>query len=398
MAGGAKFKQREHTIMAQGGTIFKKGPSWFLKYRKPKLNDDGTPGWEHACVKLAPAEPPYTSERSVRPLALRYLNPVNSGELRAEATQRIGEFVENVYFPNVKVKPSTLAGYKQNYEKHLKNRPEMDVRLCDFKTSTAQKLLYKIEDETELSHRSLKNIRALLWAIFTFAKQQPGVMDDIPNPIPDTKIPEGNPNGETYAYSLEEVLTMLEVLPEPAKTIVATAAFTGLRRSEIRGLQWADLETNEEGECQLQVRRSVWNTHIIESTKTEASRTSVPVLRALQKRLEAHRNGYGAEEFIFAGPKKGLPLDLQNLANRVIAPALKDAGLEWHGWHSFRRGLATTLHALGTEDKTIQRILRHSNQATTMNIYVKADPAKTRDALQRVNDAFEGAKRRKKVG
>ena len=46
--------------------------------------------------------------------------------------------------------------------------------------------------------------------------------------------------------------------------------------------------------------------------------------------------------------------------------------IEWHGWHAFRRGLATNLHALGVEDKTIQAILRHSNVGLTMNVYVKS--------------------------
>jgi integrase len=44
----------------------------------------------------------------------------------------------------------------------------------------------------------------------------------------------------------------------------------------------------------------------------------------------------------------------------------------WHGWHAFRRGLATNLHALGVDDKTIQAILRHSNVGLTMNVYVKS--------------------------
>ena len=43
----------------------------------------------------------------------------------------------------------------------------------------------------------------------------------------------------------------------------------------------------------------------------------------------------------------------------------------WHGWHAFRRGLATNLHALGADDKTIQAILRHSSIGLTMNVYVK---------------------------
>jgi integrase len=45
---------------------------------------------------------------------------------------------------------------------------------------------------------------------------------------------------------------------------------------------------------------------------------------------------------------------------------------EWHGWHAFRRGVATNLHALGVDDKTIQAILRHSNIGITQNIYIKS--------------------------
>ena len=44
----------------------------------------------------------------------------------------------------------------------------------------------------------------------------------------------------------------------------------------------------------------------------------------------------------------------------------------WQGWHAFRRGLATNLHTLGVDDKTIQMILRHSNVALTINVYIKS--------------------------
>ena len=59
--------------------------------------------------------------------------------------------------------------------------------------------------------------------------------------------------------------------------------------------------------------------------------------------------------------QSGTSLDLARLARFVIRPALKQAGLEWHGWHAFRRGLATNLYRLGVLDKTIQAILRHAN-------------------------------------
>ncbi|MGC2313102.1 MAG: hypothetical protein WA516_10655, partial [Candidatus Acidiferrales bacterium] len=51
-----------------------------------------------------------------------------------------------------------------------------------------------------------------------------------------------------------------------------------------------------------------------------------------------------------------------------------DKSLCWHGWHAFRRGLATNLHCLRIDDKTIQAILRHSNIGLTMNVHVKSVP------------------------
>lgn len=110
-------------------------------------------------------------------------------------------------------------------------------------------------------------------------------------------------------------------------------------------------------------------------TKNARSKAAVPIVRMLADALNKIREGMG----IMATPdspifqaKNGKPLNLDNLARRVIVPALKGTGVVWHGWDSWRRGLATTLHQLGIDDKTIQRILRHSNIGVTMNIYVKS--------------------------
>lgn len=58
-----------------------------------------------------------------------------------------------------------------------------------------------------------------------------------------------------------------------------------------------------------------------------------------------------------------------------------DKTLQWHGWHGFRRGLATNLHAIHVDDKTIQTILRHSNIGLTMNVYVKSVAASGVNAM-----------------
>jgi integrase len=161
---------------------------------------------------------------------------------------------------------------------------------------------------------------------------------------------------DTYAYSLPEIKSVLAVLPEPARTIVLTAAFTGLRKSELRGLTWGSYN----GE-QLSVDRSVWNSTVSEP-KTKRSRSPIPVVPLLSEALESHRLRAG----VLAQPDlpifqagNGKPLNLDNIARRVIIPALspcsicqqqesdhlpnghvfhRDSSLPlWHGWHAFRR-------------------------------------------------------------
>jgi len=79
----------------------------------------------------------------------------------------------------------------------------------------------------------------------------------------------------------------------------------------------------------------------------------------------------------------GGALDLDNLADRVIKPVFKANGLEWKGWHAYRRGLATNLHELEVPNKVIQAILRHEDVSTTQRSYIKTVPQVT-DAMNRL--------------
>jgi integrase len=89
----------------------------------------------------------------------------------------------------------------------------------------------------------------------------------------------------------------------------------------------------------------------------------------------------------------GRPLHLDNFSKRFPIPTLEKAKLQWHGWHAFRRGLATKLNALGIDDKTIQTILRHSRISTTqniyINIYVKGVPESSQSAMEKFDKIAE---------
>ena len=291
----------------QEGYIYKKekkrgGASWLLRYR----NVDG----KQSTVKLTDVNATYPRELDVRKAGLAdpYLNPANMVQASNHSAMRLSDFIEHVYFTTVKKKPATIHGYKHMFEKHLKNRLN-DIRVANFIPGTGQKLMRQIAaEEPQLSHVSLTHIKHFLTGVFTFAIQESVYL--AANPMRDVEVPEGNANVKpTYAYNLVEITKILEALEgtEPARTVVATAAFSGLRKSEIPGLRWADLQDG-----QLHVTRNVWETVIQErKLKTAASRGAVPVIPQLAKILEAHRNGFADDAFIFAGPKMQKPLDLK---------------------------------------------------------------------------------------
>jgi len=376
----------------QKGQVFHKGRSWFVRYCDDVMQPDGTIRRKRVCKKLSVDFcDEHRTRKSVQSFVDEILAPVNGGLLNPQSTMPVTEFVEKVYLPEYvekHLRAATLKQYRDVWEDHLKPRIGK-LTLRGFRTVHGEQLLAQIAAQTSLGRSSLKHIKAFLSGVFKQAKRL-GILDGI-NPIQDVSIPRTPEPEDTYAYSLPEVTRILSFLSEPERTIVLTAALTGLRKGEIRGLCWADFDGQT-----LNVRRSIWNS-VENAPKTNRSKAPIPVVKQLSNALEAHklRMGKLAQPNlpIFQGGN-GKPLNLDNLVRRVIVPALTRCAVcgkpesghakaehefkldtsipSWHGWHSFRRGLATNLHTLGVDDKTIQAILRHSNVALTINVYIKS--------------------------
>jgi integrase len=381
--------------MAQKGRIYKKDASWWFRYKSPVILD-GQKYWKDRYVKLAPADQ-FASALAVEKSGLidSYKTELDTSKMTPSTMQLVNDFIEHVYFPHRKaagdLRPSTMVGYKNLHAHHLKPRFE-GLRMCDFTVKNAQQILNRIAQERpDLSSQTMKHLKWFSVSVFKLAATEGAFNPNAKNPFFEVDIPKTQHKTLPTRYaSLDTIVSMINVLDEPGATVVAVAAFTGLRKSEIQGLRWEDLDGN-----QLHVRRAAWRTTTIDETKTDASEAPVPIIPVLADYLEAHRNGFPADGFIFSGPKfKKRPLDLHNLAERVIRPALEENNIPWCGWHGFRRGLATTLYELGTDAKTRQEILRHADPAITEKHYTKPVSAVSQKAMRKVQNAFK-AKLRK---
>jgi integrase len=394
----------------QHGQIIRIGDRWYVRYWE-RRNIGGTIQRKRVTQSLGPVttrgrHPP----ADVKTEAERHMATVNGGTIPAERIATIGDFVERVYLPWIEryQRPSTLKGYRQVWKQHLSAAKGGPGDLCcarvwlkDTRTHHVQSWLSAIAKSGTLSRNSLKRIQSTLSGIFSLAKQL-GYFEGV-NPVQDTRVdPAAAEPAETYAYSLEEVQSLLALLPEPAATAFAVAAFMGLRIGELEALRWEDYRDGE-----MHISRSIWNGHI-GAPKTRKSAAPVPVIRQVAERLEMHRLHSNNPESgpIFAN-SLGNPMSMNNLLGRVIRPVLircaccgkskgkphlkadheyqRDARLpQWHGWHAARRSLGSNLYRLGVPAMVIQRILRHSNVTTTASYYIKTAADDVRNAMAKL--------------
>jgi integrase len=166
---------------------------------------------------------------------------------------------------------------------------------------------------------------------------------------------------------------------------------TGLRRGELAGLKWQDIDFEN---MQIDVNRSVVS-QVVGRCKTEASQKPVPMdgctAQLLQSWLQAtpYRN---SEDWVFAsnssraGEKRGKqPLWLQTIMRYHIQPVVERLGITKRvSWHTFRRTFATLLKANGEDIKVVQELLRHGSSRVTLDIYAQAQMPAKRAAQQKV--------------
>lgn len=191
----------------------------------------------------------------------------------------------------------------------------------------------------------------------------------------------------------EEIMAILKQLSDPLRMMVELEAFTGLRRGEMIGLKWEDVNFET---LVLHVRRSV--VAMVEGApKTEASRKEVPLDAQLAESLWGwkQQSVYPAPgDWVFASPyKKGRqPYWPTSQWRHFGRPALKRAGVTKDvTFHTFRHTFGTLLNANGENPKVVQELLRHASLKVTTDVYMQAVSHQKREAQGRFASLVRGA-------
>jgi integrase len=235
----------------------------------------------------------------------------------------------------------------------------------------------------QLAQGTKSKIRNVMCGLFSHAKRYRFISE---NPIEDVRqgakrehIPE--------VMTPEEIMTLLsELKQQPWLTLVVLVAVTGLRRGELLGLKWSDIDFEK---SEISLNRAVVH-QVVGGVKTEASKKPVsmePDLAFLLDDWKSRTDYSNPDDWVFASPEMGgkQPYWPENILRRYIRPAAERAGIQKRiGFHTFRHSLTTIMKANGEDIKTVQEILRHANSRITMDVYAQAVTPAKRQAQKRV--------------
>ncbi|HVP78315.1 MAG TPA: site-specific integrase, partial [Thermodesulfobacteriota bacterium] len=187
---------------------------------------------------------------------------------------------------------------------------------------------------------------------------------------------KANPDEEKKAECLElhQVPIFLNACPDDYYPLFYTAIYAGLRRGELLGLQWRDIDLPN---GRVHVRRSLYKGKV-KSPKTENSERSVDIGPTHIDLLKKHRakikeamlkegKKIAEDGFVFCLPD-GTPLDGDNLYHRIFKPILKKTNLSVT-IHGLRHTYASILIGAGHNVKYVSDQMGHTNIQTTLNIY-----------------------------
>lgn len=186
--------------------------------------------------------------------------------------------------------------------------------------------------------------------------------------------PLRNTRTEVDPFSLEEVQSFLDVVPEAWRPYFTVRFFTGMRTSEIDGLKWKYVDFDRE---EIQVREvRVWGETDV--PKTDGSLRTIQMSGVVKQALEKQRkHAHPRSEYVFP-TRHGYPLAYRNVNNRVWYPTLLKAGLRKRNPYQTRHTAATLWLAAGESPEWIARQMGHTTTKMLFTVYSRYVPNLTR--------------------
>jgi integrase len=302
----------------------------------------------------------------------------------------VAAFLRDHWLPSlrIQVRPGTWAEHHSKVEVHL--APAIGGMLIQRLTPGHLNAIYADLLQRGLSARTVLHVHATIRRALADAVR----WGMVPRNVALLASPPRPGRPELQVWTAAELRAFLaHVEAERLYALWLLASSTGMRRGELLGIQWPDLDL---GRARVAVRRSlvtVGHEVVVSEPKTAKGRRSVALDPATVAGLKAWRKHQAAERLAW-GPawtdaglvftrEDGQPLHPREVT-RAFTRHVLAAGLPIIRLHDLRHTHATLALAAGVHPKVVQERLGHANIAITLDTYSHAVPALEEQAARTV--------------
>lgn len=296
----------------------------------------------------------------------------------------------------VELKLNTQKNYRGILDKHI--YPAIgSYYLKDIKPATLQELLNR-KKEDGYAKQTLAIIKGIFNKGFSMAVYPYEFLKTDPSQfvkVPKYDQKEWKDKGDLKIISFDDFKKLSELVPPHSPYYIAMMISfqTGLRRAEVCGLKWENIDFEEETLTVEQIMIQDGSEWFLGTPKTQSSYRTIHIGASLIEQLKKvrlrqkenklfYRDYYDDNDFVCT-KENGNPVTLNSI-KWYTAKYRKESGVDFN-FHSFRHTHATMLLENGAKPKEIQVRLGHSRLSTTMDTYAHV----TKKMKKETVDIFE---------
>ena len=301
------------------------------------------------------------------------------------------EWFENV--AKIKVRPSSHQTYRGYIDNHIKpsigNIPLEKLTTMDlqklYRTLLTKGRVERIEAENQpsgLSAKTVRNINQVISSALDLAVAQKIIPS---NPTDACELPKVE-HREMQTIPEEQLQAFLaEAKATGVYEMYYIELATGLRRGELLGLKWQDIDWKN---GIIKVRRQIARVdgQIVEAPlKTKNSYRTVTISPQAIEVLKRQR-AKTHDQYVFPSPNGGpiSPDSVNNMLKRVLARA----GIPKVRFHDLRHTFATIALQNGVDIKTVSGMLGHFSAGFTLDTYAHVTTAAQKEAAQTMGNVL----------
>lgn len=351
----------------------------------------------------------YRTKRDAERALAEAVDGVNRGTYVPRSRQTVAEFAQQwlaAIAPTVR--PATHYSYTRNLRLHL--LPYVGTAtLVSVDAGTLNALYARLLAEGKadgtgsgLSPRSVRYVHTIAHRMFKDAVRW-GRLARNPADAADPPRSSASNRPELPTWSPDTLRTFLDgVATDRLGPAFLLAATTGMRRGEVLGLRWADLDLDR---ARLAIRQTIIAVHHevqFGEPKTAKGRRTITLDPATVRALREHRKVQAAERLLIGSGWRdhdllfcrvdGDPLHPERFS-RTFGDRVRQLGLPTIRLHDLRHGWATMALAAGVHPKVVQERLGHASIGITLDTYSHVTAGLHADAAEQVAGLIFGAAR-----